>query len=1221
MPVTTTVGQILVNDALPEEYRDHGRVLDKAGMTDLLRKIAEERPEDYREVSHRLAEVGRTVAQETGGYSFGLRHIRKSRAGVAVRERVQRALSAILDDDSLSDKDRESRIVELLKAEQGRQQDEVYKELSEARNPLASQVRSGARGNKMNLSSLTGSDLLYVDHKEREIPLPVLRSYAEGLTPAEYWAGAYGARKGTIDVKQATQKAGYFGKQLVQLAHRLVVTDVDARHDVGLRGLPVDVDDPDNEGALLAQDVGPYRKNTVLTPAVQQHLSRLGKGRILVRSPVALSSPEGGVYARDLGIREQGSLPGVGEPVGGAAAQAIAEPVSQGSLSSKHSGGVAGAAQAVGGFRYIDALVQAPKVFPHGATHAQADGRVTEVRPAPAGGFHVHAGGEEHYVPPGLKVLVSPGDEVEAGDVLSEGIPSPAEMTRHKGVGEGRRAFVDAMRRTLRASGIKGHRRNIELLARGLVNHVRMTDEYGDYAPGDVVPYSAVEHGYSPREGYLSSSPRSAAGRYLERPYLHYSVGTKVRPSVVKELEHFGVGAVDTHPDPPPFEPHFVRASASLQNDPDWMTRMYGSGLKKGLLSAAQRGAVSDELGTSFVPGLAHATDFGRVGLVKTPTPVKSAGLFGPGPEPGAAPAPPAPTAPSRASLIRPPFPLPGAAKPGPAQYPSPPERSPIAATAQSINASVGKPFPYKRDAAAVSAVTDEAARNPEGAARLADAVHGLDLRTDQVRHYLTFGAPYEGVGTSTPEGARLLGETSPAGVPPVWNDTGTSGDFRYNPVQGVAKITDRLDPAYRPEDDAEEAAAVNLSLDGVLRHETEHALAGGRDFASSADPRLAADVSEIPPSVGDFVWNAEYARRALAPKFRGAAYPHPKIPLAPGYSPSDEWMRRQGHRHGFFEGRSTTELMATPSGRAWLRMLMDRHNPAPEKAGADKSAELFPGMNNSFANMLPGQSLGSALAPNLKTLTSGPAAVSSGMSSFGKTLGETFYRRVVKPPPPAERPQSSVWQTAAENTAGGLLPRLGLWAGRKAVERFAPSLGRFVGAPAPGTFAPAGVAKSVLGTPTVNVGLDTLSNAPQAYGVYKGLWDSASGKGDAAYDRAAGQALAGQRQWATDLGAHNPLMRALSGWWRPVSTIAAGASEAAPFIEATNDEGSEALRGAALADRLARRDAARVADYERRGNLTPGQAADLAAWKQRLEQHRRSQTYTPPAPSGEMNW
>jgi hypothetical protein len=58
------------------------------------------------------------------------------------------------------------------------------------------------------------------------------------------------------------------------------------------------------------------------------------------------------------------------------------------------------------------------------------------------------------------------------------------------------------------------------------------------------------------------SRPDRALGKYLERPVLHYTIGTKVRPSVLKELKEFGVKEVVAHADPPPFEPEMIRGMA-----------------------------------------------------------------------------------------------------------------------------------------------------------------------------------------------------------------------------------------------------------------------------------------------------------------------------------------------------------------------------------------------------------------------------------------------------------------------------------------------------------------------------------------------------------------------------------------------------------------------------------------------------------------------------------
>lgn len=609
--LNATVGQLLVNEAIPEELRDYNRVLDKKGMHSLLQEVARKHPDKYREISFKLNQIGQRAAQDQGGMSFGMQHLRRSKAANAVREKIQANIGKILEDDSLSDKERADRIVRVVGKEMNPQQKAILEEAIANNNPLAMQVLSGSRGKPMNLASLLGSDMLYSDHRDEVIPIPVLRSYSEGLTPEEYWAGTYGARRGIIATKFATQEAGFLSKQLNQAGHRLVVMDEEGDDDP-TRGMIVDTDDMDNEGALLARDMGPYKRNTPLTPKILKHLKRLGKNRILIRSPLVGGSPEGGVYARDVGIRETGELPGRGEQVGLQAAQALSEPISQGQLSAKHSGGVAGEEKAVGGFQYINQLIQTPKRMQGGAAHSELDGTVQRVEEAPQGGHFVTINDKKHYVGEGFKLKVKKGNEVEAGDVISDGIPNPAIIVEHKGVGEGRRYFVNEFRKAMESSGMRGHRRNIELLARGLINHVQLTEETDDNAPDDIIPYSTLEHTYKPREGHQILNPRKAVGQYLERPVLHYTIGTKIRPSMLKDMEEFGISEIPVHKEPPPFKPHMVRGMYQLQHDPDWMTQMYGSGLKKSLLTSTARGATSEERGSSFIPSLATGVDFGR---------------------------------------------------------------------------------------------------------------------------------------------------------------------------------------------------------------------------------------------------------------------------------------------------------------------------------------------------------------------------------------------------------------------------------------------------------------------------------------------------------------------------------------------------------------------------------------------------------------------------------
>jgi len=622
----TTFGQLFINQALQEDMRDYNRVMNKKNMVALATALADKHPDQYRDIMKRVMDVAQDTAYTTNGLSLGLASIRTAPSAIEIQRDVKKQLRGILANKRLDDKSRNLKILELTSDAQTKLIDAVYKAAEADDNPLFHQVSGGIKGNKYQLNGLLGADMQYVDHRNDPIPIPVMRNYSQGLRPVEYFAGAFGTRKGLIDLKASTSDAGFYAKQLSQMTHRLLVTaddedededDDDAVHrrsTAEFRGYPTDVDDVDNEGALLARTAGPFKRNTVLTPKILKQLKESGINDILVRSPIVGGPADGGVFAKDVGVREKARMAPIGDYVGLAAASAIAEPITQSQISSKHSGGVGGAG-AIAGFSALNALVQVPEKYPDGATHAELDGIVQEIRPAPQGGHYIAINGTSHYIPTNMPVTVKKGDSVEAGDVLSEGMPSPAQIVKYKGVGEGRKYFVGAMRQVLQNTGINANRRNIELLARGVIDHVRMTDEYGDHIPDDVVQYSAIERNWRPRPGSASGNPKSFVGHYLERPVLHYSIGTKIGKSVLDNLNKYSINTVEAHKTPPPFEPEMVRGMASIANDPDWMTRLMGSYQQKSTLNAAQRGAVSDTSGSSFVPTLARGETFGVGGM------------------------------------------------------------------------------------------------------------------------------------------------------------------------------------------------------------------------------------------------------------------------------------------------------------------------------------------------------------------------------------------------------------------------------------------------------------------------------------------------------------------------------------------------------------------------------------------------------------------------------
>jgi len=279
-------------------------------------------------------------------------------------------------------------------------------------------------------------------------------------------------------------------------------------------------------------------------------------------------------------------------------------------LITHNSGGVAGGtAKAVSGFKSLNQMLQVPSVY-EGAIHSQEDGKVTKIEPDELGNQIVTINNQQHIIPHTNKPTVKVGDVIEAGDTLSDGLPNPAEVVHHKGIGEGRRYFVQAFSDTLGAAGTRANKRNIELLAKGLIDHVRISEEHGNYLPDETVSYSQYEADYEPREDSQIGRPEYFANQYLEEPVLHYTIGTKLRPSVLANLKKYGIDKITANPNPAKFQSNMVRAMANTRYSNDWLTRMGGSYQKQSILEATQKGLTADPFGPSFYPAVVGRTDF-----------------------------------------------------------------------------------------------------------------------------------------------------------------------------------------------------------------------------------------------------------------------------------------------------------------------------------------------------------------------------------------------------------------------------------------------------------------------------------------------------------------------------------------------------------------------------------------------------------------------------------
>ena len=606
----TTVGQLLVNEKLPEELRDNGRVLTNKDADELLGRIAHDHPEKYREISHHLVQVSREAAYAEGA-TLGLSDMLPPIERKELFDHVKQQTAKIMATDATED-EKQRAIEDVYSQVQKKMTDATYEHAVAAQNPFALQVLSKARGNPSQLAALMTTPGLYTDAEDKIVPTFITHSYAEGLRPHEFWAGLYGARKSILSTKFATRQAGYLGKQFQQAVLRLQIT----KDDCGTQsGVPVNVTDHDSIGAVLARPAGKFPSGSVVSKEMLASLKADGTEQVLIRSPITCGMGHG-LCKQCVGHRETGDFPRLGDHVGINAASALAERLAQGSLNQKHSGGMKSDTgdKQFSGFDVIESFFQTPHAFPNRAAIATVPGKVEEVEPAPQGGTNITIGGKVHYALPDMAVKVKKGDEVEAGDQLSDGILNPREVVEYKGLGEGRRYIMNRALQAFKDTGYSAHRRNMEVLTRGVADSVRIDDPrgMGNYLPGDIASYNAVAESYVPRKDAQLMEPTKSVGRYLEQPVMHHTIGTPVSKRVAKEMEAFGHTRILTHQDKPQFTPQLLGLRAVPQYEEDWMAQLGSSYLKTNLLENAQRGAESHIHGQHPVPAIARGTELAQ---------------------------------------------------------------------------------------------------------------------------------------------------------------------------------------------------------------------------------------------------------------------------------------------------------------------------------------------------------------------------------------------------------------------------------------------------------------------------------------------------------------------------------------------------------------------------------------------------------------------------------
>ncbi|HSH11027.1 MAG TPA: DNA-directed RNA polymerase subunit beta', partial [Ilumatobacter sp.] len=319
-------------------------------------------------------------------------------------------------------------------------------------NPIEMMVGSGARGNMTQMRQIAAMRGLVANPRGDMIPRPIKSNFREGLETLEYFIATPGARKGLVDTALRTADSGYLTRRLVDVAQELIVREPDCGTSLGVWINNIHADTANQRtyletklfGRALLNDVTladstVYPRNTIVgddelvalrdDPTVE---------RVRVRS-VLTCDAELGVcamcYGRSLATGKSIEL---GEAVGVIAAQSIGEPGTQLTMRTFHTGGVAGK-DIAGGLPRVVELFEART--PKGSARLARATGVLRIGDDEGKGIPITViddQGEEHEVvlPLGARPIVEDGQDIKAGDKLTEGPSDPKELMEIKGIRE-----------------------------------------------------------------------------------------------------------------------------------------------------------------------------------------------------------------------------------------------------------------------------------------------------------------------------------------------------------------------------------------------------------------------------------------------------------------------------------------------------------------------------------------------------------------------------------------------------------------------------------------------------------------------------------------------------------------------------------------------------------------------------------------------------------------
>ena len=402
--------------------------------------------------------------------------------------------------------------------------DEIKDELAELSknnydNPIFMMMNSGARGSISNFTQLAGMRGLMARPDGSTVEIPITSSFIEGLTVSEFFLSTHGSRKGSADTALRTADSGYLTRRLVDVAQDIIVKEYDCGSVQGLVVYDL-LNDKDNTiiEPLAERILGRFASKRIVNPETKEviveagdmitenavaKITKAGIKKIEIRSILTCKSNNGvcqKCYGRNLAT---GNLVEKGEAVGIMAAQSIGEPGTQLTMRTFHSGGVAhgGDADITQGLPRVEELFEAR--IPKGkATIAEISGKIIGIEEQ--NGKHLitienEAGVREHVTNYNMKVRVSVGDMVEAGDKLTEGVISPKELLAVTDPLTAQEYILKEVQKVYKLQGVDISDKHIEIIVKRMINKVRITDAGDtDFVEGLTVSLREFTEGNKP---------------------------------------------------------------------------------------------------------------------------------------------------------------------------------------------------------------------------------------------------------------------------------------------------------------------------------------------------------------------------------------------------------------------------------------------------------------------------------------------------------------------------------------------------------------------------------------------------------------------------------------------------------------------------------------------------------------------------------------------------